>query len=58
MKVTKWFFPPTKPVRNGWYECGSCIGMRHYYKDGKWYAQKYSSIPFTVFNFGWRGILK
>ena len=60
MKLTEWYEPQVKPVRNGWYECGVCVGGRkHYFSNGQWYADENRTLPFGKQNdFPWRGVLK
>jgi hypothetical protein len=52
-KLTDWYKPSQKPVRNGHYQCKCC--SQYFYWDGKHWHDEYWR-EYVKINEGWRGI--
>lgn len=55
LKLTDWYKPSQKPVRNGFYQCKCC--NQYFYWDGKHWNDEYWR-EYVKINEGWRGVAK
>ena len=55
MKLTPWYLPDAKPVREGWYDCEFCHEKRHYWDGTQWRMSK-DSVATSYNTFHWRGL--
>ena len=56
MKLTGWYKPSQKPVRNGYYEC-KCCGYKFYWDGKNWFSRVFYG-EVTEIREGWRGVKK
>ncbi len=56
MKLTEWYRPEQKPVRQGYYEC-RCCNFKFYWDGKHWSSNRYTKDSVQMSS-GWRGLLK